>query len=93
MLAVWQTAAHYHAWHALGLVVIGLSTASDWSRAAGWLLAGGIVVFCGSLYALALGAPRGLGAVTPFGGLMLILGWLAPYLAYEPAETSVSAPL
>jgi uncharacterized membrane protein YgdD (TMEM256/DUF423 family) len=37
----------------------------------------GIVLFSGSLYALALGAPRALGAVTPIGGLMFILGWLA----------------
>ena len=77
MLAVWHTAAHYHAWQALGLMVLGLSASSGWCRAAGWLLVGGIVVFSGSLYALALGAPRALGAVTPFGGLMLILGWLA----------------
>ena len=77
MLAVWQTAVQYHAWHALGLLAIGLSAPSDWSRAAGWLLVAGIVLFSGSLYALALGAPRALGAVTPIGGLMLILGWLA----------------
>ena len=37
----------------------------------------GIFLFCGSLYALALGAPRLLGAVTPFGGLAFILGWVA----------------
>ena len=77
MLAVWQTAAHYHAWHSLGLLIVGLSAPSDWSRAAGWLLAAGIVFFSGSLYALALGAPRVLGAITPFGGLLFILGWLA----------------
>ena len=48
-----------------------------WVKAAGWLLAAGIVLFSGSLYALALGAPRSLGAVTPLGGLALILGWIA----------------
>jgi uncharacterized membrane protein YgdD (TMEM256/DUF423 family) len=37
----------------------------------------GIVLFCGSLYLLALGAPRGFGAVTPIGGVALIAGWLA----------------
>jgi uncharacterized membrane protein YgdD (TMEM256/DUF423 family) len=41
------------------------------------LLLAGIVLFSGSLYALALGAPKGLGALTPFGGIFLILGWLA----------------
>jgi uncharacterized membrane protein YgdD (TMEM256/DUF423 family) len=42
---------------------------------AGWTLLGGIAVFSGSLYAMALGAPRFLGAVTPLGGLLLIVGW------------------
>jgi len=46
-------------------------------RAAGWLLAAGIVLFSGSLYALALGAPKGAGMVTPVGGLAFILGWIA----------------
>ena len=46
-------------------------------RAAGWLLVAGIVLFSGSLYALALGAPKGLGAVTPLGGVAFILGWIA----------------
>jgi uncharacterized membrane protein YgdD (TMEM256/DUF423 family) len=41
------------------------------------LLLAGIVLFSGSLYALALGAPKGLGALAPFGGISLMLGWLA----------------
>ena len=77
MLAAWQTAVQYHAWHALGLLFIGLSSPSDWSRAAGWLLVAGTMLFSGSLYALALGAPRALGALTPVGGVLFILGWLA----------------
>jgi uncharacterized membrane protein YgdD (TMEM256/DUF423 family) len=80
MLSVWQTAVQYHAWHALGLLAVGLlgfHLEGTWLRAAGWLLAGGILFFSGSLYALALGAPRGLGAVTPFGGVMFIAGWIA----------------
>lgn len=77
MLAVWQTAVQYHAWHALGLLAIGLSVESTWVKAAGWLLVAGIALFSGSLYALALGAPRGLGAATPLGGLAFILGWIA----------------
>jgi uncharacterized membrane protein YgdD (TMEM256/DUF423 family) len=87
MLAVWQTAVQYHAWHALGLLVIGLSTPSDWARAAGWLLVGGIALFSGSLYALALGAPRLFGAVTPVGGLMFILGWGAFAVAVISSRT------
>lgn len=77
MLAVWQTAVQYHAWHAIGLLAVGFLEPSLWSKAAGWLLAAGIVLFSGSLYALALGAPRLFGAVTPFGGLSFIIGWLA----------------
>ena len=80
MLAVWQTAVQYHAWHALALVltgVVGFHLEGNWIRAAGWLFFAGVLLFSGSLYALALGAPRGLGAVTPFGGAMFILGWIA----------------
>jgi uncharacterized membrane protein YgdD (TMEM256/DUF423 family) len=80
MLAVWQTAVHYHAWHALGLLALGVTgfyLKNPWMSAAGWLLVAGILLFSGSLYALALGAPRVFGAVTPFGGLAFILGWLA----------------
>ena len=71
----------YHFWHSLALLGVALAWPhlSDhaWLRAAGWLFAGGLALFCGSLYALALGAPRPLGFVTPFGGAALILGWLA----------------
>ena len=56
-------------------------------RAAGMLLIAGIVLFSGSLYGLALGAPRGVGAVTPLGGLAFILGWLAFAIAIIGART------
>jgi uncharacterized membrane protein YgdD (TMEM256/DUF423 family) len=87
MLAVWQTAVQYHAWHALGLLAVGFLLPSPWSKAAGLLLAAGIVLFSGSLYALALGAPRALGAVTPFGGLAFIAGWLCFTAAVISART------
>jgi uncharacterized membrane protein YgdD (TMEM256/DUF423 family) len=86
-LAVWQTAVQYHAWHALGLLAVGFLDASLSAKAAGWLLAAGIVLFSGSLYALSLGAPRPLGAVTPFGGLAFIAGWLAFAWAVISART------
>jgi len=80
-LAVWNTGVQYHLWHALGMVLVGLSAAlvpdGPWLRASGLLLFAGIVLFSGSLYALALGAPKGLGALTPLGGLAFLLGWLA----------------
>jgi uncharacterized membrane protein YgdD (TMEM256/DUF423 family) len=80
-LALWSTATQYLFWHALGVVAVGLVCialpAAAWLRAAGALLAAGIVLFSGSLYLLALGAPKLLGAVTPFGGLAFIAGWVA----------------
>lgn len=81
LLAVWNTGVQYHLWHALGLMLVGLSATllpdGPWLRAAGWLLIAGIMLFSGSLYALALGAPKWLGAIAPLGGSALILGWLA----------------
>lgn len=81
LLAVWNTGVQYHLWHALGMILVGLATAvipdGPWLRAAGLLLLAGIAIFSGSLYALALGAPKWLGAVAPLGGTVLILGWLA----------------
>ena len=74
-LSVWQTAVQYHFWHALAL--LALAGSGPWFKAAGWLLLGGVLIFSGSLYALALGAPRALGMVAPIGGVALILGWIA----------------
>jgi len=85
LLAVWHTGVQYHLWHALGMIAVGLCAAivpdGPWLRGAGALLLAGIILFSGSLYALALGAPRGLGALTPFGGVALMLGWLALVVA------------
>jgi uncharacterized membrane protein YgdD (TMEM256/DUF423 family) len=81
LLAVYHTAVQYHFWHALALLGVALAfphfADTTWLRAAGWLFVGGLLLFCGSLYALALGAPRQTGLVTPVGGLCFILGWLA----------------
>lgn len=79
-LGVWQTAVQYHFYHALILCVVGIlwhrSTGSGWLNSAGYLFMAGIVLFCGSLYWLALGGPRWLGPVTPAGGLCFLLGWV-----------------
>lgn len=81
-LATWQTGAHYEQVHAILLVAIGLLGRADRSlRAAALLLTAGIVVFSGTLYAIVLGGPRTLGAVTPLGGLCLIGGWAALVVA------------
>lgn len=78
-LATWETAARYHMIHSLALVLLG-AVAARWHSplltAAGWLFLAGILIFGGTVYALALGAPRWLGAVTPLGGLAFIIGWV-----------------
>jgi uncharacterized membrane protein YgdD (TMEM256/DUF423 family) len=79
-LATWHTAVEYQFWHALALLGAGALARDGVSRAlrvAAIAFVIGIVLFCGSLYLLALGAPRGLGAVTPIGGVALIAGWIA----------------
>ena len=78
-LQVWDTAVRYHFFHALGLLGVALTLRSLDSgalRVAAALIVAGIVLFSGSLYALALGAPRALGALTPLGGLAWIAAWL-----------------
>ncbi len=80
MLAVWQTGVQYQAWHALALLAVGvLMQRAASSRLLAWagvLFAVGIVLFSGSLYALALTGLRGLGAITPLGGVAFLAGWL-----------------
>ena len=86
-LQVWDTAVRYHFFQALGLIGVGLtlrvleggagvSRADGALRAAAALIVSGIILFSGSLYALALGAPRALGVLTPLGGLAWIAAWL-----------------
>ena len=78
MLAVFETGVRYQMYHALAILIVGLAAArlDGWLiRAAGWLFTGGIVLFSGSLYALALSGITVLGAVTPIGGLAFLAGW------------------
>ena len=79
LLQVWDTAVRYQFFQSLGLLGVGLTLRSIDAgvlRAAAALIAAGVALFCGSLFALCLGAPRALGAVTPLGGLAWITGWL-----------------
>jgi uncharacterized membrane protein YgdD (TMEM256/DUF423 family) len=81
-LAIFEVGVRYHLIHALALLAVGLAQRSDGGgggalRAAGPLLAGGVLLFSGSLYGLALGGPAWLGPVTPLGGALLIAGWIA----------------
>jgi len=79
-LAIWHTAVEYQFWHALALLATGALARHREDRPlrlAAFAFAAGIAVFCTSLYALALGAPRWIGAITPLGGIAFIAGWLA----------------
>ena len=78
-IAIFDIGARYHALHALGVVVVGILVAygdPKRLRLAGWFLTGGIVIFAGSLYTLALTGMRLLGALAPVGGLSLMIGWV-----------------
>jgi uncharacterized membrane protein YgdD (TMEM256/DUF423 family) len=79
MLAVFETGVRYHMYHALALMLtsaaighLGPARLLEW---AGWLFTAGIVLFSGSLYALALTGVSTLGAITPVGGLAFLGGW------------------
>ena len=79
-LEVFETAARYQMYHALALVMVGLMAerrSSTMLRVAGGLFAVGVLLFCGSLYALVLSGIKLLGAITPLGGVAFIIGWLA----------------
>jgi uncharacterized membrane protein YgdD (TMEM256/DUF423 family) len=83
-LSVYLTADRYQFFQSLGLLGVGLAArAVDAAllRRAGALLLIGIVLFCGSLYALAFGAPHAVGFLTPLGGLLLIAGWVSFVIA------------
>ena len=73
---LWHTAVSYHFWHALALAFAVMAATGRARRVAITAFAIGIVIFCGSLYALALGAPRWFGAITPLGGVAFIVGWI-----------------
>jgi uncharacterized membrane protein YgdD (TMEM256/DUF423 family) len=75
-LQIWHTAVDYQFWHALALLGLAAAPASRWRFVGALAFSLGIILFCGSLYALALGAPRLIGAITPLGGLSLLAGWL-----------------
>ncbi len=75
-LELWHTAATYHILHAIALVLYGTYDREGRGRNVGTSFLLGILLFSGSIYALALGAPSWVGAITPFGGVLLVFGWL-----------------
>ncbi|MDP1827136.1 MAG: DUF423 domain-containing protein [Archangium sp.] len=79
-LAWWEVGARYHLFHAFAVGLVAVMSAHVTSRfpnlAAG-LFTLGIILFSGSLYVMALTGVRTLGAVTPFGGIAFLAGWIA----------------
>src|SRR5688572_17252883 len=83
MVQAWETGSRYHLFHAVAMVGVAawvrVDTGTPGARLMFWaakLWCAGVVLFSGSLYWLALGGPRWLGPVTPFGGVALMVGWL-----------------
>ena len=76
LLAAFETGARYQMYHALGLLAVAFALGQGRSAStAGWAMLAGIVLFSGSLYALALTGIRPVGAITPLGGLCFLAGW------------------
>jgi uncharacterized membrane protein YgdD (TMEM256/DUF423 family) len=80
-LETFHTAVRYQAWHALGLMLLGVLTVAPeraaLGRRVGWLFVIGIACFSGSLYGLALEpSMKWLGPITPLGGGLFLAGWL-----------------
>ena len=79
LFEIFEVGARYHMYHALALLATAWACnrwPNPWSTAAGWCFIAGLILFCGSLYALSLTDVRTLGAITPLGGLAFMAGWL-----------------
>ncbi|OPG15851.1 DUF423 domain-containing protein [Ferroacidibacillus organovorans] len=87
-LAVYQTGIQYHLIHGLAIIIVGVIAlarqamgSSSLLTTSGVLFAVGIILFSGSLYLLAMTGIRKLGAITPFGGLFFLAGWITLLIA------------
>ncbi len=80
MIEVVKTGVQYQMYHALALLMVALllihKPSTPGLKAGGWAFILGSLMFSGSLYALALGAPHWLGPITPLGGLCFLMGWV-----------------
>ena len=84
MIEVWETAARYQMYHALALFVVAWmvqQTQHTAANVAGWAFLGGVVLFSGSLYLMALTGWKWLGPITPIGGLAFLIGWASLAIA------------
>lgn len=89
LLDVWETAARYQMYHALGLLAVGFVACRRCGltiHLAGTAMTFGTLIFSGCLYALVLSAQRWLGAVVPIGGVLMILGWVLLAVAIAGLE-------
>lgn len=89
-LADFRTAAEYQMSHALGILLLGLMMERNPCgrlRVAAWCLLLGIVLFSGSLYVLVLTGRTWLGAITPFGGVLFLIGWF--YMALHARKAFI----
>lgn len=79
LLDTWNTSVQYHMFHTLALLGVALLQREHGAQAgltlSIWLFGAGLVLFCGSLYVLALTGARWLGMVTPIGGVLFLLAW------------------
>jgi uncharacterized membrane protein YgdD (TMEM256/DUF423 family) len=86
-LGVFETAARYQMYHAVALMAVAWAI-TRWPGPlpvwAGWLFVAGTMLFSGSLYALALTGVRGLGVITPLGGVAFLAGWMCLALMARP---------
>jgi uncharacterized membrane protein YgdD (TMEM256/DUF423 family) len=91
-----ETAARYQMYHAVALAIVGLAAVSrqggGWLNAAGWAFLVGTLLFSGSLYAWVLTGQRWLVALTPIGGVVLMVGWLALAIGVGGLAKPDSAP-
>src|SRR6478672_2568152 len=94
MLAIFETAVRYQMYHAIALLAVAAMMSRVDGRSvviAGWSFIVGILIFSGSLYALALTGVTMLGAITPLGGLALLAGCVA--LAKRRSGASIASEL
>ena len=86
-----ETGGHYQLIHALAAIACVLAVRQGvGSLASAWLFLAGALIFSGTLYLMALGAPRILGAITPVGGLLLLAGWA--WLAWSAQTGAKGGP-
>ena len=80
MLAVFETGVRYQMYHVFAVLIVAAAIGRIGNAPllvlAGWVFFAGILLFSGSLYALAFTGVTGLGAITPIGGVLLLIGWI-----------------